>query len=480
MRRRLSLRARATLFGALAFAALLALGSALLVATLEGRLTDASDQLSRSRVNDLLTLASTGDLPRALRNVDGNGVAQVVDADGHVLAASPNIKGRPAVADLRPGASLQTATFRAPDDSETETYRFWYASGASPEGTVTVYVGDSLETVSEASAALRRSLWLGIPVVVVLLGVVIWLLLGRVIGRLDRIRAEVDRISEENLHTRVAGDGVDDEVGRLAATMNAMLERLDAAAQRQRDFVADVSHDLQSPLAAQRVALEVALAGPNEIDAGRLRADVLGATTDMEHLVGDLLVIASMDANGPPAPAMIDLDSLVLEEAARARVNGRVEVDTSAVSAAPAYANADDVRRAVRNLLDNAVAHARSTVVIAVDACEDDHEDGADPAPPPRARRPAAGTPEEPTCTRWAWLLVADDGPGVPADSRDRIFDRFYRAETSRTRNGGSGLGLAIARGLAERNGGHLDLIAADRGATMRLLLPAAPRVLGR
>src|SRR3954470_15927405 len=175
MRRRLSLRARATLFGALAFAALLALGSALLVATLEGRLTDASDQLSRSRVDDLLTLASTGDLPTALRNVDGNGVAQVVDADGHGLAASPNIEGRPAVADLRPGASLQTATFRAPDDSETETYRFWYASGPSPEGTVTVYVGDSLETVSEASAALRRSLWLGIPVVVVLLGVVIWL-----------------------------------------------------------------------------------------------------------------------------------------------------------------------------------------------------------------------------------------------------------------------------------------------------------------
>ena len=155
-----------------------------------------------------------------------------------------------------------TSTFQAPDDSETETYRFWYASGPSPDGTVTVYVGDSLEAVSEASAALRRALWVGVPVVVALLGVVIWLLLGRVIGRLDRIRAEVDRISEQNLDSRVAGDGVDDEVGRLAATMNAMLERLDVAAQRQRDFVADVSHDLQSPLAAQRVALEVALARP--------------------------------------------------------------------------------------------------------------------------------------------------------------------------------------------------------------------------
>jgi signal transduction histidine kinase len=418
---------------------------------LESRLTDASDQLSRSRVNDLLALASTGDLPTSLRNVDGDGVAQVVAVDGRVLAATPNIEGRAAIADLRSDAHLETATFRAPDDSETETYRVWYASGPSPEGTVTVYVGDSLETVSEASAALRRSLWVGVPVVVVLLGVVIWLLLGRAIGRLDRIRAEVDRITEESLDRRVAGDGVDDEVGRLAATMNAMLERLDAAARRQRDFVADVSHDLQSPLAAQRVALEVALARPGEVDADRLRDEVLRATTDMEHLVGDLLVVASMDANGSSVPALMDLDSLVLEEAARARTGGRVEVDTSAVSAAPAYANADDVRRVVRNVLDNAVAHARNKVMLTVGTC-----DGA---------------------ARWesALLLVADDGPGIPAESRDSVFDRFYRAQASRTRSSGSGLGLAIARGLAERNGGRLDLVAADRGTTMRLLLPTAP-----
>jgi signal transduction histidine kinase len=355
------------------------------------------------------------------------------------------------VADFRPGASVRTATFRAPDDSETETYRFWYASGPGPEGTVTVYVGDSLESVSEASAALRRSLWVGVPVVVILLGVVIWVLLGRAIGRLDRIRAEVDRISEENLDTRVAGDGVDDEVGRLAATMNAMLERLDAAARRQRDFVADVSHDLQSPLAAQRVALEVALARPGEIDADRLRDEVLSATTDMEHLVGDLLVVASMDADGSSVPAWMDLDSLVLEEAARARTGGRVELDTSAVSAAPAYANADDVRRVVRNLLDNAVAHARTEVVLTV------------------------GTSDGAARGESAQLMVADDGPGIPAEARDRVFDRFYRAQASRTRSSGSGLGLAIARGLAERNGGRLDLVAADRGTTMRLLLPAGP-----
>lgn len=443
MRRRLSLRARATVLGTLAIAVLLTVGSLLLVSTLESRLTDASDQLSRSRVDDLRRLARTGSLPSVLRNVDDNGVAQVVGPDGTVLAASSNIAGKPRLAELRAGGRPRSSTFRAADDQEIESYRFWYAAGPSPDGTVTVYVGDSLEAVSEASAALRRALWLGVPIAVALLGLVIWYLLGRTIGRLDRIRAEVDRISEESLHLRVAGDAVDDEVGRLAATMNALLERLELAARRQRDFVADVSHDLQSPLTAQRVALELALTRPAAIDARRLRAEVLGATADMERLVDELLVIASIDADFKQQSSHIDLDTLVLEEAARARTRGIVHVDTSGVSAAPAYANADDVRRVVRNLLDNAVAHARTRVQLTVEDLDE-----------------------------WAVLLVVDDGPGVPVEQRERIFDRFYRVQSARSRGSGSGLGLSIARGLAERNGGRLELMDAVTGASMRLRLP--------
>jgi signal transduction histidine kinase len=309
---------------------------------------------------------------------------------------------------------------------------------------VTVYVGNSLESVSEATAALRRSLAVAVPTVVVALGLVMWLLLGRALGRLDRIRAEVDRITEENLHTRVAGDGVDDEVGRLAATMNAMLERVDAAAQRQRDLVADISHDLQSPLAAQRVSLELALAQPDSIDTPRLRSDVLGANDTMERLVRNLLVLASLDADITTQPVPLDLDALVLEEATRTRVGTQVRVDTSLVSGAPAYAYPDDVRRIVRNLLDNATAHAATQVGLTVNADE-----------------------------QWARLDVVDDGPGVPPEHRERIFDRFHRTDTARPHNAGSGLGLAIARGLAERAGGRLDLLPTPDGAHLRLHLPA-------
>ncbi len=453
MRLRLSLRARATLLGTVVFAALLVVGSVVLVATLQDRLVAGSDGVSQARVEELLAQARAGRLPARLPTVDDDGAAQVVAADGTVMAASPNLAGQPAVADLRPGPDPETSTFAAPDDDDTETYRFWYAAGPGPDGPVTVYVGDSLESVAEASAALRRGLWLGVPVVTGLLGLAIWVLLGRALGRLDRIRAEVDRISEDRLDTRVAGDGVDDEVGRLAATMNAMLERLAAAAQRQRDLVADVSHDLQSPLAAQRVALELALARPDGADLDRLRTDVLGANADMERLVADLLVVAALDARTTTEPAAIDLDTLVLEEAARARATSRVAVDTRGVSAAPAYANADDVRRVVRNLLGNAAGHAHTAVRLTAGPV--DGRDGSD------------GRVE---------LLVADDGPGIPAAHRARVFDRFYRADATRSPDGGSGLGLPIARGLAERNGGRLDLLETEIGTVLRLLLPGQPQ----
>ncbi len=449
MRSGLSLRARATLLGTVGVALLLLVGSLVLVSTLESRLTDASDRVSRSRVDDLLTLIRDGTLSETLRNVDDNGVAQVVSSDGEVLSASSNITGDPPLTDLAPGLEPssvpRTATFQAPDDAETETYRFWYATGSGPEGTATVLVGDSLESVSEASAALRTSLVLGVPLVLLLLGTVIWLLLGHAIGRLDRIRLDVDRISAHDVHVRVSGDGVDDEVGRLAATMNAMLERLRTAAQRQRDFVADVSHDLQSPLTALRASLEIPPAGPESPAAARTRVDALVATSDMERLVADLLVVASLDAGTTSAPRLIDLDGLVLEEVVRAGSHEDVTVDSAEVSAAPAYVNPDDVRRVVRNLLDNAMAHARTRVTLRV--LEGDNT---------------------------AELLVSDDGPGVPAEHRERVFDRFYRVDTARSRHGGTGLGLSIARGLTERNHGRLALVDSPEGAVMRLVLPAS------
>jgi signal transduction histidine kinase len=226
-----------------------------------------------------------------------------------------------------------------------------------------------------------------------------------------------------------------------------MLSRVDASVSRQRQLVADVSHDLQSPLATQRLSLELALRSPDRIDAGQLRSDVLGATEEMERLVDELLVLAAADEGAPVVACNVDLDAIVLEEAARARAAGRVRVDTSRVSAGPVHASPGELRRVVRNLIDNAVAYADTQVVLGVHA-----EQGR------------------------VVLDVVDDGPGVPTDERARLFDRFHRGDPARTRGvPGSGLGLAIAHALSERASGRLDLVDDGDGAHFRLVIPSLP-----
>lgn len=443
--RRATLRTRATLLATALTGLTLLLGSVALVLTLESRLTTGADQLAQSRVRDLLDLAAAGALPPDLTTLNDEGVAQVVDSRDQVVAASPNISGKPPIAHLVPGSGLEVRTVNAPDDAETETYRLWAGSGPSPDGQVTVYVGSSLESVHEASHTLRRSLQIGGPVVLLLLAAGTWLVLGGALRRVDRIRTEVDAITEERLDRRVPESDVDDEVGRLAVTMNRMLDRLQASQIRQRSFVADVSHDLQSPLAAARAQIEVALAHPESTDLALLGRDLLTTTGEMEQLVSDLLFLAAADSGAAVAvPTAVDLEDVVLEEVARARPGANVRIDTSGVSAAPARASRDEVRRIVRNLLDNALAHASTGVELRV-GVEDDS----------------------------ARLDVIDDGAGVDDDDRERIFERFYRGDRARTRHAtGSGLGLAIARTLAQRNGGDLSLADDAPGGHFVLRLP--------
>ena len=167
----------------------------------------------------------------------------------------------------------------------------------------------------------------------------------------------------------------------------------------------------------------------------------------MERLVDDLLVLAAADEDAPAAVSSVDLDALVIEEAQRLRSNSRVRIDTAAVSAGPVRCNPAEIRRAVRNLLGNAVSYAATAVDLAVA-----------------------------TSGQEVVLDVIDDGAGIPSDERERIFDRFHRGDRARTSGvSGSGLGLAIARRAAERAGGHLDLVDGPGGAHFRMVLPVLP-----
>lgn len=441
-----SVRARTTLFASLLVGTTLAVGALFLVVTLGQSLSRSGDDLAKSRVRDLASLAEVGGLPSVLTNIDGEGVAQVVDDSGRVLASSPNIEGEKAISTFRPSGEkpVVVTITNAPDDDEIEDYRVWALSVDTKDGPVSIYVGKSLESVEEATRTLRNSLMVAVPVTLVLLAAGTWLVIGKALRPVESIREQLTTITDEDLDRRVPVPPSDDEVARLAQTMNAMLDRLETASRKQREFVADASHELQSPLTAFRVQLEVARAHPDKADWDAVASNLLVDSGQMERLVRDLLYLArEHDQSGLPTEA-VDLDDIVLQEVARIRTTTSIILDATTVSGAPVNGSRDDLRRLVRNLLENAVHHASEKVRVRVSS--EDHE---------------------------AHLEVEDDGSGVPREDRDQVFDRFYRADAARSRHdGGTGLGLAIARAIAERHGGRLELVDSDGGAHFIVTLP--------
>jgi signal transduction histidine kinase len=434
-----SVRARTTVLATLVVGVALTVGALGLLLVLRHSLERADDDTAKTRAHDLATLAATGSLPAKLTVPEEDDIAQVVDESGAVVASSRDQPDRP-IAGFSPAngrSSVQTVR-DVPDGTELESYRVWALRGRSPSGPVTVYVATNLESVSDTIATVRRVLAMGLPPLLALLALASWALVGRALRPVEAIRAQVADISERALDRRVPVPPSRDEVGRLAETMNAMLDRLQAASDRQRNFVADASHELQSPIAALRAQLEVAIAHPEGSDWSASSADLLEETERMERLLRDLLFLARSDGgNTTRRLEPVDLDDIVFEEVARLRATARISVDCSAVSAAPLSGSRDELTRLVRNLLENAEHHAASMIRIRLSAINGQIR-----------------------------LGVEDDGPGVPATARKRIFERFARLDEARSRHdGGTGLGLAIVKDVAERHGGMVTVEDGTPGA---------------
>src|SRR3954447_3766780 len=195
----------------------------------------------------------------------------------------------------------------------------------------TVVVASSLDDVRESSAALVRALAVGVPLATAVLAALVWWAVGRALRPVEQLRREVEAIGGSDLARRVAEPAAPQEIGRLARTMNAMLSRVQSAAERQRRFVDDASHELRSPLARIRAELEVDRAHPGSADPARTADTLLTETRTMQRLVDDLLLLARADAPArAERPRPVDLDRLVEEAAARRRGRGAV-VDTGGV-----------------------------------------------------------------------------------------------------------------------------------------------------
>jgi signal transduction histidine kinase len=440
IKRLATIRAITTAVATIVVAIALVLGAAGLIAALRRTMVDEVAETARAQASDVVRQLEAGGSP--ILEVAGadEQLIQVMTPAGAVVSASPNMAGRPAVVRLAPGQSAEVVT--PLDDDEFVAV----AEGAqTTDGQRIVLVARALVDVLDTTTVVTRLLIIGLPLLVAVVALTTWFAVGRVLAPVEAIRREVDEISAAQLHRRVPQPKRDDEIGRLAATMNRMLERLESARNSQRRFVSDASHELRSPITTIRQHAEVALAHPERTTASELGEVVLAEQQRMQRLVEDLLLLARADEHVPLARDAVDLDDLAFEEASRIRATTSKRVDTSGVSAAQVHGDADALLRVFRNLIENAVRHAASRVDITL----------------------AESGPE-------VVLTVDDDGPGIPAAERDKVLRRFVRLDEARSRDvGGSGLGLSIVDEVVRAHGGSVLIEQSPLGgARIQITLP--------
>lgn len=440
-----SVRFRTTGAAVVVVGVALVVGAVMLVATLRSQLADQVRTSAQLRARDVAAALDSGTPATELAvSDDEDFLMQVVAPDGTVVASSQNVVGEPAVADLQPGQSRTLTNVAIEDDHQNFVA---VAAGVKVDGReLVVLVARANGLVESSTRLLTVLLTAGIPLLLVIVGITVWWLTGRALSPVEAMRAEVDEISASELHRRVPHPPGTDEIAHLATTMNRMLARLDQAQATQQQFIADASHELRSPVATIRQHAEVALAHPDRTSTRDLAETVLAEDLRVQRLVEDLLLLARMEE---PTTSRrwhaVDLDDLLLEEAERVRSTTALRVDLSGLSAGQVAGDAPQLRRLVRNLVDNAVRHAAATIHLSLATV-----DGV------------------------VVLVVEDDGAGVPVEQRERIFDRFVRLDDARDRDaGGSGLGLAIVRDIAHRHGGQVRVDGEAAGARFEVRLPA-------
>ncbi len=254
-------------------------------------------------------------------------------------------------------------------------------------------------------------------------------------------------MSSDDLDRRVSVPATGDEIATLASTMNALLDRLQVARERQLQFVGDASHELRSPLMTILGMLDLARTTDRPLDTATIDTMVLPEAQRLQGMIDDLLLLAKADEHGVPLHVEdVDLDDIVDAEALRLERLGRVEV-MAHIEAVRVRGDRDKLTRAVRNIADNAVRHATGRVELSM------------------ATDRAGGT-----CS----VTIADDGPGIPEPDRVRVFDRFVRLDADRRRaSGGSGLGLAIVTEIVRAHEGGVRVDEADSGgAAITITLP--------
>jgi heavy metal sensor kinase len=460
-----SVRGRLTLYYVSVLAAALIVVGALIYVLLERSLYVRVDDTLRAGVriamtsleNDLNEGQDYEDAARstAAEQASTTQMIAIYSGDGRLLAES----GRDGDLDVRlpPIETIPSTEERLEtvlESDRDDRHRLAFRAVALNTSAYIVVAGADLEPIDEELEFLRRILAYVVPIALLIAGAGGSFLarksLSPVVAMADRAR----RIGVENLSERLPVANPRDELGHLAETFNELLGRLEASLAQQRDFMADASHELRTPVTTTRTAAAVALQQEHRDEAEyreTLRI-VEQQAARLSRVVDDLFTLARADAGSYPARSMpMYLDEIVDEVVRASRVMAATrEVSIESVTAPSSAFTGDEdlIRRMVGNLIDNAVRHTPpgSTVRVELDATDQGYA-----------------------------IAVKDQGPGIPAEIRAHIFERFFRADASRRAGShdGAGLGLALARWIAKVHGGDVALARSSQsGSTFVISLP--------
>jgi signal transduction histidine kinase len=426
-------------------------GSVLLLLSLRTSLLAAVDGTARQQAENVAALVDEDRLPDPIPVASaGTVLVQVVDSQGRVRAAS---LGSDRAVSLLPPSQLADARdgrARFMDGArigEREPLRVIALPAGLAGDRVTVIAAASFASVTSSLHIVQLAVLIGVPLLLALVAGTAWATVGSTLRPVGELRQGAEEITGMGGSRRLPLPAAHDEIRRLAETLNRMLDRLERAGDRQRTFVADAAHELRNPLAGMQTQLEVALRHPDPASWQRVAAGVLEDTLRLGRMVEDLLVLARLDDGRWPRPAsVVDLGEVVRRVVGRQR-EPRVELDLQVAGTVHVHGDPVALGRVVQNLLGNALRHAASLVDVSV------------------------GTEGS-----VAVLVVADDGPGIPAADRERVFERYARLDDARSRDaGGTGLGLAIVREIVRAHQGEVTVQdAAGAGARLIVRLPAA------
>ncbi|NUP78676.1 MAG: HAMP domain-containing protein [Nonomuraea sp.] len=438
--RRQGLRFRLTAAAAAVLALALALSASVLLSVLDRALIDSVDESTAQQAQSVRVAADAGTLTSPITTHDGT-IVQVVDASGRITHVTygtdrmvPLLDARARAAVLREGRAtfLDGRPYAIPGPLRVVVIRADHGQ--------TVLAARPIGEIQTSLGIAGRVLLVGTPALVVLLAVASWLMIGRTLRPIASLRRVAADITHTARSRRLPVPQSRDEVYALATTLNGMLARLEEAEQRQRALVSDAAHELRSPLASIRLQLEVALGHPEGQDWTETAEGVLEDAMRLSRLAEDLLALARLDERGgvPGRSEPVNLDEVVRQVAERYG-EARLTVCDPVVVRGDAL----DLSRVLTNLMDNAVRHTSSKVEVALTA------DGV--------------------------LTVTDDGPGIPEQDRERVFNRFTRLDSGRSRDeGGAGLGLAIVRETVRAHGGTVVLEDAAPGLRAVVRLPVS------